>query len=133
MSASQSGNMLPLCLHPGAPFTSLTKLDDEQWEKGLADGLIHPGMERGEAAALWYKSSRQKRHQSIAAEAHKAASLPTIGALPGPEQRLALLEGFRNSPGQRVSCPLPGAALYFGTILFHSRTKALCLSTRLSC
>jgi hypothetical protein len=37
----------------------LSKLDDEQWERGIGDGLIHPGMERGEAAALWYKSSRQ--------------------------------------------------------------------------
>jgi hypothetical protein len=27
----------------------LSKLDDAQWEKGLADGVIHPGMERGEA------------------------------------------------------------------------------------
>ncbi len=37
----------------------LTRLDDDQWERGLADGLMRPGMKRGEAAALWYKSSRR--------------------------------------------------------------------------
>src|SRR5690606_20005938 len=30
----------------------LTKLDDEQWRKGLEQGVIHPGMERSAVKSL---------------------------------------------------------------------------------
>src|SRR5216684_6530092 len=85
-NASQSESMLSLCLPTGTPFTC-SRLDDEQWKKGLANGLIHPGMKRGEATALWYKSSRQKRHRSIDAEnltASRDQALPRPGFAQSP-------------------------------------------------
>ena len=65
----------------------LTWLDDEQWKKGLANGLIHPDMKRGEAAALGTNRAGRSATGSIDAEnltASRDQALPRPGFAQSP-------------------------------------------------